>query len=144
MRQSGRSGAQERSLLGHLYRLVQLAMYEQGIRRSAQIENAGGGVPCSLRERRCLPCALDGRHDVTKGMRGQRLGIGNLCPGEEILCWQMGQGLLAEPQGDMPLTEIAAGDDSPIGSNFSQQVILFLFSLWWTSSSLSAPSVSIL
>src|SRR5258708_8524917 len=114
MRQSDRSGAQERSSLGHLYRLVQLAMYEQGIRRSAQIENAGGGVPCSLRERRCLPCALDGRYDVTKGMRGQRPGIGDLCPGEEILCSPMPQALLAKPPGDVPLTAIITRDDSPI------------------------------
>src|SRR5258708_34218742 len=102
MRQSDRSGAQERGSLGHLYRLVQLAMYKQGIRRSAQIENAGGGVPCSLRERRCLPCALDGRYDVTKGMRGQRPGISAPSPAEGTPCCQMAQGLLAEPPVDVP------------------------------------------
>src|SRR5258708_19285301 len=51
----------------------------------------------------------------------------------------MGQGLLAEPQGDVPLTEIVTGDDGPIGSDFSQQVIPFLLSGWWTCSRFSGP-----
>ena len=34
----------------------------------------------------------------------------------------MGKGLLAESQGGMPLTEIVAGNDGTIGSNFSLQV----------------------
>src|SRR5260370_12135536 len=51
----------------------------------------------------------------------------------------MSQGLLADPQGDVPLTEIVTGDDGPIGSDFSQQVIPFLLSGWWTSSRFSAP-----
>src|SRR5258708_30335746 len=51
----------------------------------------------------------------------------------------MGQGLLAEPQGDVPLTEIVTGDDGPIGSDFSQQVIPFLLSGRWTCSRFSGP-----
>ena len=56
-------------------------------------------------------------------MVGQRLGIGDFCTHYEILFWEMGEGLLAKRQGGLPLTEIIAGNDRTVGSDFSEQVL---------------------